>query len=140
MAFFSISKVPNRAGTFKDRAVQLVKGANFVFDSDPAPGGQNRVGLPHPEILRSLKPGHTILIADGKVRLHVVEASASHAVAIVDVAGEISNRKGVSLPDTEIPVSSITGKDQADLKAGLDAGIDWVPSCGGRTMSPRSRS
>ena len=43
-----------RIGTFKDRAVQLVKGANFVFDSDPEPGGQNRVGLPHPEILRSL--------------------------------------------------------------------------------------
>jgi pyruvate kinase len=60
------------------------------------------------------------------VRLHVVEASATHAVAVVDVAGEISNRKGVSLPDTEIPVSSITGKDRADLKAGLDAGIDWV--------------
>jgi pyruvate kinase len=115
-----------RIGTFKDRAVQLVNGAKFVFDSDPAPGGQHRVELPHPEILRSLKPGHTILIADGKVRLHVAEASATRAVAIVDVAGEISNRKGVSLPDTEIPVSSITGKDRADLKAGLGAGIDWV--------------
>src|SRR3984893_3965942 len=115
-----------RIGTFKDRAVQLVKDSNFVFDLDPAPGGQNRVGLPHPEILRSLKPGHTILIADGKVRLHVVEASAARAVAIVDVAGEISNRKGVSLPDTEIPVSAITGKDRADLEAGLAAGIDWV--------------
>jgi pyruvate kinase len=115
-----------RIGTFKDRVVRLVKDANFVFDSDPAPGDQNRVGLPHPEILRSLKPGHTILIDDGKVRLHVAEASATRAVAIVDVAGEISNRKGVSLPDTEIPVSSITGKDRADLKAGLDAGIDWV--------------
>jgi pyruvate kinase len=114
-----------RIGTFKDRA-QLVKGANFVFDLDPAPGGQNRVEFPHPEILRSLRPGHTILIADGKVRLHVTEASAARVVAIVDVAGEISNHKGVSLPDTEIPVSSITGKDRADLEAGLDAGIDWV--------------
>src|SRR6202030_3821141 len=115
-----------RIGNFKDRAVQLAKDAKFVFDLDPAPGDQNRVALLHPEILRSLKPGHTILIADGKVRLHVAEASATRAVAIVDVAGEISNRKGVSLPDTEIPVSSITGKDLADLKAGLDAGIDWV--------------
>ena len=76
--------------------------------------------------MRSLKPGHAILINDGKVRLHVVEAGTTHAVAIVDVGGEISNHKGVSLPDTEIPVSSITGKDRADLKAGLDAGVDWV--------------
>ncbi len=115
-----------RIGIFKDRVVQLAKDAKFVFDSDPAPGDQNRVALPHPEILRCLRPGHTILIADGKVRLHIAEASATRAVAIVDVAGEISNRKGVSLPDTEIPVSSITAKDRADLKAGLDAGIDWV--------------
>ena len=115
-----------RIGTFKDQAVQLVRGAHFVFDSDPAPGDQYRVELPHREILRALKPGHTIFINDGKVRLHVVEASALHAIAIVDVGGEISNRKGVSLPDTEIPVSSITGKDRADLKAGLDAGVDWV--------------
>jgi pyruvate kinase len=32
----------------------------------------------------------------------------------------------VSLPDTEIPVSSITEKDRADLAAALDAGVDWV--------------
>lgn len=115
-----------RIGTFKDRSVTLLKGDTFVFDSDPAPGDQSRVGLPHPEILRSLKPGHAILMNDGKVRLHVVEASPTRAVAVVDVAGEISNRKGVNLPDTEIPVSSITAKDRADLVAGLEAGVDWV--------------
>ena len=49
-----------------------------------------------------------------------------HAVAIVDVAGDVSNRKGVSLPDTEIPVSPMTDKDRADLEAGLEAGVDWV--------------
>lgn len=115
-----------RIGTFRDRAVRLVAGGVFTFDSDSEPGDQNRVWLPHPEILRALQPGHTILIDDGKVRLHVSEADATRAVAIVDVAGEISNRKGVSLPDTEIPVSSITEKDRADLEAGLEAGVDWV--------------
>ncbi len=65
-------------------------------------------------------------IDDGKVRLHVIEADATRAVAIVDVGGEISNRKGVSLPDTEIPVSAITDKDRADLEAGLEAGVDWI--------------
>lgn len=115
-----------RIGAFKDRAVKLVKGATFALDSDPEPGDQTRVYLPHPEILRALEPGHTLLIDDGKVRLHVIVADAARAVAIVDVAGEISNRKGVSLPDTEIPVSAITDKDRADLEAGLEAGVDWV--------------
>ncbi|WP_026595354.1 pyruvate kinase [Methyloferula stellata] len=115
-----------RIGAFKDDAVHLVKGAQFVLDSDPAPGDINRVHLPHPEILSALKPGHTLLINDGQVRLHVIEATPQRAVAIVDVGGKISNRKGVSLPDTEIPVSSMTEKDIADLEAGLAEGVDWV--------------
>ena len=115
-----------RIGLFKDRVVNLAKGATFTLDSNPEPGDETRVCLPHPEILRALEPGHTLLIDDGKVRLHVVGGDETHAIALVDVAGEISNRKGVSLPDTEIPVSPMTDKDRADLEAGLEAGVDWV--------------
>jgi pyruvate kinase len=115
-----------RVGTFKDGAVQLARGAHFVLDSDPAPGDSGRVHLPHPEILKALQPGHAVLIDDGKVRLHIIEVHPQKAVAVVDVAGTVSNRKGVSLPDTEIAVSSMTEKDRADLDAGLNAGVDWV--------------
>lgn len=115
-----------RIGTFEEGSVQLTRGSSFAFDLDPAPGDSNRVHLPHPEILNALQVGHVILIDDGKVRLHVVEALPKRAVAVVDVSGTISNRKGVSLPVTEIAVSSMTDKDRADLEAGLNAGIDWV--------------
>jgi pyruvate kinase len=115
-----------RIGLFKDRAVKLAKGASFAFDSSPEPGDATRVQLPHPEILQALEPGHTVLVDDGKMRLRIVSATDTRAVATAEIGGEISNRKGVSLPDTEIPVSSITDKDRADLEAGLQAGVDWV--------------
>jgi pyruvate kinase len=115
-----------RIGEFIDGGVYLTKGAEFTLDLDPAPGNAERVRLPHPEILRALQPGNTMLVDDGKVRLHIIEASRERAKAIVDVPGKISNRKGVSLPDTEIPVSSMTEKDRSDLDAGLNEGIDWV--------------
>jgi pyruvate kinase len=115
-----------RVGTFAAGPVQLAPGATFVLDADPAPGNAERVYLPHPEILRALAPGHRILIDDGKVCLKVVEATPERAVAQVIVAGAVSNRKGVSLPDTDLPVSSITAKDRADLDAGLQEGVDWI--------------
>ena len=87
-----------RVGQFAEIGVDLVKGERFVLDADPTPGDVNRVHLPHPEILRALAPGHTMLIDDGKVKLRVVEASPDRCAAIVEVAGRISNRKGVSLP------------------------------------------
>jgi pyruvate kinase len=115
-----------RIGAFKDDAVQLAKGAHFVLDDDITPGDVTRVHLPHPEILSALQLGHSLLIDDGKVRLHVVEATQRRVVTLVDIGGKISNRKGVSLPDTEIPVSAMTEKDRSDLDAGLNEGVDWV--------------
>jgi pyruvate kinase len=115
-----------RVGAFHDTAVLLKKGARFTLDSDPTPGDATRVHLPHPEILGALEAGHQILIDDGKVRLQVIEAEPTRALAQVIVGGKISNRKGVSLPDTEIPVAAMTPKDRSDLEAGLNAGVDWV--------------
>jgi pyruvate kinase len=115
-----------RIGTFARGPVELALGAKFVLDANPAAGNADRVYLPHPEILHALAPGHTILIDDGKVRLEVLEATPERAVAIVTVAGTISDRKGVSLPDSELPVVSLTPKDRADLDAGLNEGVDWI--------------
>jgi pyruvate kinase len=115
-----------RVGEFQDGGVDLLPGQSFVLDDDKTPGDSSRVNLPHPEILRALAPGHSVLIDDGKVRLHITQASPKRAVAVVDVAGRISNRKGVSLPDTEIPVSAMTEKDRSDLDAALEEGVDWI--------------
>ena len=115
-----------RLGLFSDGGVALHKGEAFTLDSDPAPGNSARVQLPHPEILSSLAPGHRILIDDGKVMLRVAEAAPTRAVTVVEVAGRVSNRKGVSLPDTTIPTSAMTDKDRADLKAALEENIDWI--------------
>jgi pyruvate kinase len=115
-----------RIGTFKDDAVALVAGANFVLDADPTPGDLDRVYLPHPEILTALRPGHTLLLDDGKIRLAVLEASSQRAVTRVEVGGRLSARKGVSVPNTVLAFSALTRKDHSDLEAALDAGVDWI--------------
>jgi pyruvate kinase len=115
-----------RIGTFKGDAVTLVAGANFVLDADPAPGDLDRVYLPHPEILTALRPGHRLLLDDGKIRLAVLEASSARAVTRVEVGGKLSARKGVSVPNTVLAFSALTRKDHSDLEAALDAGVDWI--------------
>ena len=115
-----------RIGAFKDDAVALVAGANFVLDADPAPGDLDRVYLPHPEILTALRPGHRLLLDDGKIRLAVLEVSSARAVTRVEVGGKLSARKGVSVPNTVLAFSALTRKDHSDLEAALDAGVDWI--------------
>jgi pyruvate kinase len=115
-----------RIGSFADDAIGLLAGATFVLDSDRTAGTQERVNLPHPEILAALRPGHTLLLDDGKIRLVVIEASPQRAVTRVDVGGRLSSRKGVSLPEAVLGFSALTGKDHSDLEAALDAGADWI--------------
>ncbi len=115
-----------RVGLFAKGAEELRKGDFFTVDDDPTPGDSRRVRLPHPEILESLRPGHRLLIDDGKVQLRVQSHSERHAECVIEVAGKISNKKGVSLPDTLLPTSAMTPKDRADLAAALDENIDWV--------------
>ncbi len=115
-----------RLGTFAGGSAMLVKDEIFQLDDDQAPGDAHRVYLPHPEILDALEPGHTLLLDDGKVRLVAMEKNGRAVHTRVVVGGKLSDRKGVSLPDTIVPSSALAAKDLSDLEAALDAGTDWV--------------
>jgi pyruvate kinase len=115
-----------RLGAFAEGSTQLKNGQSFVLDSDKAPGDNSRVQLPHPEILAALRPGHALLLDDGKVRLIAEETSPERAVTRVVIGGKMSDRKGVSLPDTDLPLGALTEKDRKDLDAVLATGVDWI--------------
>jgi pyruvate kinase len=115
-----------RLGAFEGGKAALVAGAPFTLDLDETAGNARRVRLPHPEILDALRVGDTLLLDDGKVRLVATATAPQRAETEVVVGGDISDRKGVSVPDTTIPVSAMTEKDRSDLEAALHAGADWI--------------
>jgi pyruvate kinase len=115
-----------RIGVFEGESVELKKGQRFVLDSDDRPGSSERVQMPHPEILAALEPGHAVLLNDGRVRLKVIEVGAGRAVTEVVQGKQLSDRMGVSLPDTLLRSGALTDKDRRDLDAALAAEVDWV--------------
>ncbi len=115
-----------RVGTFADGGVMLETGANFVLDSDPAPGDATRVQLPHPEILAALETGARLLIDDGKLVLRVTAVHDGRVDATVEVGGRISDRKGLNLPDIVVPLAALTDKDRRDLHFAIDHHVDWI--------------
>jgi len=115
-----------RVGKFAAGSVVLIKGQSFSLDAEQEAGNAERVQLPHPEIFRAIEPGHALLLDDGKIRMVATEVGDQRIVTRVEVGGKLSDRKGVSLPDTTVPFSALADKDRSDLEAALDAGIDWV--------------
>ena len=116
-----------RVGKFADTKVTLVPGQTFTLDNNEAPGDENRVFLPHPEILESVKVGDRLLIDDGKLALRAEKVDGTSITCTVVAGTGISDRKGVSLPDTLLAVGVLTDKDRADLDAVLETDdVDWV--------------
>ena len=115
-----------RVGVFANGSEDLVEGAPFRLDLDQAEGDLNRVCLPHPEIFAALKPGASLLVNDGKIRLKVNDCGADFADCEVVTGGTISNRKGVNVPDVELPLAALSEKDRADLEFVCELGVDWL--------------
>jgi pyruvate kinase len=115
-----------RVGKFADGKVMLERGQHLRLDLDSTPGNARRVNLPHAEIIDALQPGMSVLLDDGRLRL---EVTAKHSDAVdtrVIAGGELSDRKGVNVPEAVLQLSPLTEKDRRDLTFGLELGVDWV--------------
>ena len=115
-----------RVGTFANESEELQDGAPFRLDLDPADGDATRVCLPHPEIFAVLKPGASLLVNDGKIRLKVDDCGADFADCTVIAGGTVSNRKGVNVPDVVLPLAALSEKDRRDLEFVCELGVDWL--------------
>lgn len=115
-----------RIGTFANKETRIKAGDFFVFDTDKTPGDNIRVNLPHPEIFAAAKVGDSLLLNDGRLRVEITTATPDRLTTRVIFGGDLSDRKGVNLPDTVIPIPALTQKDRADLEAAANIGVDWI--------------
>ncbi|MEZ0261348.1 MAG: pyruvate kinase [Alphaproteobacteria bacterium] len=115
-----------RLGTFKNGSIDITKGMRITLDSNPEPGTEQRVCLPHPEVMEVLVEGADVLLDDGKVHLHVTKKGKDFVETEVVAGKRLSDRKGVNLPNVILKANVITDKDRRDLEAACNMGVDWI--------------
>jgi pyruvate kinase len=89
----------------------------------PAPGD---IPLPLPELARAAEPNQRLLLADGRIEFRVIDADTSSVSCRVKVGGLLKSHQGINLPDVALPIRTVTPKDLADLRFGIQQGVDWV--------------
>jgi len=118
-----------RVGALPPEGVMLVEGQTVTFTSQEPPSGSAAEGaaipLPHPEVIRDVRPGDRILLDDGLLELKVVDRDATGLRAQVVAGGVLLSRKGLSLPHTSLKLPSVTAKDQADAAFALEQEVDY---------------
>ncbi|HEY2738008.1 MAG TPA: pyruvate kinase, partial [Thermoanaerobaculia bacterium] len=76
-------------------------------------------------ILAYLETGERVLIDSGLVELKIVEKEGDHVRARVVNGGPVRTRKGINLPDTNLPFD-ISEKDRADIAFAVREGADYL--------------
>lgn len=115
-----------RIGTFKDNAINLVRGEKFILTTDDFEGTQEKVHINYPALPKEVKPGIFIMLQDGTKKLEVVEVKGNDIITKVISGGRLSGRKGVNVPGANLSVKSLTEKDRSDLEFGIKNKIDFV--------------
>jgi pyruvate kinase len=113
-----------RLGHVKAGGLQLDLGDEVVLT--PHRGQPAMIHLPHPDLIEAAQPGARLVIGDGEVELTVTEKVADTLRCTVTVAGLLESRKGVNAPGVPLTISSISEKDEEDLKLICDLELDFV--------------
>ncbi|HYZ87380.1 MAG TPA: pyruvate kinase, partial [Bryobacteraceae bacterium] len=115
-----------RLGTFENGGCELTTGSRFAITTEQVNGTCERASVSYKEFAKDVKVGDRVLLADGSVELRVVQKTNTDTVCEVVSGGPISDRKGINLPGVDVSSPSLTKKDIADLRWGLQKGIDFV--------------
>jgi pyruvate kinase len=89
-------------------------------------GAAGELTCTYPELVDDLRPGDSVLLADGSVALRVVATQPGLAEAEVTLAGEIRSRQGINVPGVRLHVESLTAKDLRDLDDAAARGVDFI--------------
>ena len=115
-----------RVGKFEEGKTILVPGQKFVLDAQATLGNNERVGLDYKELPRDVKPGDTLLLNDGLLRLTVdaVKGDAVHTTVVI--GGELSNNKGINKAGGGLTAPALTAKDMEDIKTAMSFQCEYL--------------
>lgn len=93
-------------------------------------GSGLRCGTTYTALADDVVPDDVVMFADGTLSGRVVkvldDATPKEVHIHMNESGELGSNKGINLPGVDVSAPSLTPKDKADLKVGVQAGVDYV--------------
>ncbi len=116
-----------RTRSLKDRTpVMLKSGEVFTLTTRDVIGDLTEVSTNFDQLPTVVNRGTRILLDDGSLELEVLEKTETDVVTRIISGGLLYESKGINLPNTVLPIPSLTAKDHEDLEWALDKDVDYV--------------
>jgi pyruvate kinase len=107
-------------------AVELIEGQAFVITTREIVGNSREVSTNFNQLPDAVEQGARILLDDGAIELLVESKTTTDVICRVVIGGKLSERKGINLPNTPLPIPSMTEKDHADLVWAMGQNVDYI--------------
>jgi pyruvate kinase len=115
-----------RIGSLAGEPVQLRAGNPFTLTTDDVVGDGTRASVSFPRLPASVRPGNTLFLNDGIIRLEVEEVRGNDVLCRVKAGGELRSRKGLNVPGVDLGIGAFTERDHECLRFAMENGVDAV--------------
>merc|ERR1711972_349236 len=120
-----------RTGFFREdvgKSIELKQGQDLKLVTDYSfKGDSTCIALTYEQLPTSVKPGNTILMADGSLSLKVKECGPDWVMTKVMNNCKLGERKNCNLPGVKVDLPVLQDKDKDDLlNFGIPQGVDFV--------------
>jgi len=115
-----------RLGRVAAGPVTVAAGDELVITTDDVPGDGHIVSTTYTGLPDDVHPDDRVLIDDGRVTLTVTAVAGREVTTRVVVGGQLSDHKGLNLPDVDVSAPALTDKDVEDLRWALRLRADLV--------------
>lgn len=117
-----------RTKTFQGGEAVLERGSTVYITMKDIEGTAERFSVTYKGLINDVKKGTTISLDDGLIELEVisVDHEAEEIKTKVINSGKIKNKKGVNVPNVRVNLPSLTEKDKADIRFGVEQKVDFI--------------
>ena len=115
-----------RTGQIEGGSVELAAGDLFALYVEDKMGDRNGVSVSHKNLPHEVRLGSPVLLDDGLIELRVTAVEEAAIRCEVVQGGELSEHKGVNIPDAALSLNVMSPENLDDLLFAVENGIDYV--------------
>lgn len=115
-----------RIGELTGGPVELQIGDKVVLTTEQVDGDATRFSVNFERLPQAVHTDDKLFLNDGLISLKVLEIAGRDVTCEVRAGGELSSRKGLSLPGIDLGISAFTERDRECLSFALQQGVDAV--------------
>ncbi len=115
-----------RIDEVKGGVVELLDGSEITLTTDEDVGAADHLPVSWDGLPSAVKEGDEVYLADGRVRLRVMDATADKVRCTVEVGGPVASHQGLNMPGTEVPLPSASRTDLDWVDFAVQHGIDLL--------------